>query len=70
MGTAIFHPGTQGRLLGSILHSPEQGESQEEPHNLTDHLEMKEVFEVPEVAGGHSFQIGVGKITVGQIQVQ
>lgn len=70
VGMAVVHPGTQGMLLGSTLHSLGQGASQEEPHNLTDHLEMKEVFGVLEVAGGQSSHIGVGKKKVGQIQVQ
>lgn len=67
MGTAVFHSGTQGRVPDSTLRNPEQVASQEEHHNLTDHLELKEVFGVLEVAGGQSSQTGVGKRKVGQI---
>lgn len=67
MDKAVFHSGTQGRVLGSTLHILDQVASQEEHRSLTDHLEMKKVFGVLEVAGGQSSQTGVGK---RQIQIQ
>lgn len=68
MDTAVFHSGTQGRVPGSTLRNPDQVALQEEHHNLTDHLEMKEVFGVLEVAGGQRSRTGVGKRKVGQIR--